>query len=541
MSSKYEKSVAYFSMEIAIDQTLKTYSGGLGFLAGSHMRSAYELKQNLVGVTMLWKYGYYDQVRSEDFHMEHRFIQKYYSFLKDTEIIVDVNVNGHTVKVKAFYLEPEIFGTAPIYFLTTDIEENDYLSRTITSRLYDSNTNTRMAQEIVLGIGGAKILEQVGEPEIYHMNEAHPLPLAFYQLEKLNDIKKVQDKIVFTTHTPEKAGNSSYPYLMAEKMGYLSSATAEHVKGILGDLETNNLECTAAALKLSKICNAVSQLHAEVAKEMWKDVVDPSHIIGITNSQNANYWQDTILLKALEENNDQLLLERKKELKRELFKEVANQEGDLFDENILTIVWARRFTAYKRPELILRDFYEFVELVEKEGNKVQMIWAGKPHPNDKTGTELFNSLIDITYSKPNCAVLVGYELELSAKLKKGADIWLNTPKITREASGTSGMTAAMNGAINFSINDGWIPEFEKDGENCFLIPSKVENANQSEEWQAEEDYKNLMDVLKNKIIPTYYKKPEEWVKIMKNSMKDISPAFESSRMAAEYYDRMYNI
>lgn len=541
MNPKFKKSVAYFSMEIAIDQTLKTYSGGLGYLAGSHMRSAYELNQNLVGVTILWKYGYYDQVRSENFHMEHRFIQKYYSFLKDTGIVVEVNVYGHPVKVKAFYLEPETFGTAPIYYLTTDIEENDYLSRTITSKLYDSNTNTRIAQEIILGIGGAKILEQAGEPEIYHMNEAHPLPLTFYMLEKLKDIKKVQEKVVFTTHTPEKAGNSSYAYSTAEKMGYFSALTAKDVKEYLGDQEADNLECTAAALKLSKICNAVSQLHAEVSKEMWKDVVDPSHIIGITNSQNAKYWQDKTLLKALEDNNDSLLIERKKELKRELFKEVANQEGDLFDENVLTVVWARRFTAYKRPELILRDFYEFVELVEKEGYKVQMIWAGKPHPNDKTGTELFNSLIDITYSKPNCAVLVGYELELSAKLKKGADIWLNTPKITREASGTSGMTAAMNGAINFSINDGWIPEFQKDGENCFLIPSKVENANQSEEWQADEDHKNMMDVLKNKIIPTYYKKPEEWIKMMKNGMRDIVPEFESGRMATQYYDQMYNL
>lgn len=537
-AKEYSTKVAYYSMEIAIDQTLKTYSGGLGFLAGSHMRSAYELDQNLVGVTMLWKYGYYDQVRGEDAKLDVKYIQKFYSFLEDTGITVDIKVHNTTVKVRAYYLAPEIFNTAPIYFLTTDIDENDYLSRTITHHLYDSNQSTRIAQEMVLGIGGARVMEEVGGIDIHHMNEAHALPLAFYKYSKNKDVKKTQKEIVFTTHTPEMAGNSTYGYDMLKRMNYFSGLSIEAVKEVTGEKE-DYMGCTPAALKLSKLANAVSQLHAKVSQDMWKDVVPADHIIGITNSQNANYWQDHKLKVALEANDDSAFVERKKELKRRLFKEVAIQEGDLFDENVLTIVWARRFAAYKRPDLITREFYRFLDLMDNLDHPVQIIWAGKPYPKDYASVEIFNKLIDTTYTHKNCAVLVGYELDLSAKLKKGADIWLNTPRITREASGTSGMTASMNGAINLSINDGWMPEYEKDGKNCFIIPSKHEFDNV--EQQDQEDYENLMKVLEEKVLPTYYDKPKEWLKIMKASMNDVTPFFESGRMASEYYTRLYNV
>lgn len=537
MENRYDTSVAYFSMEIGVDEALKTYSGGLGYLAGSHMRSAYELNQNLVGVSILWKYGYYEQVRSENFHMEVKYIQKYYSFLEDTGVIVDVKINGHNIRVKAYKLPEGVLGTVPIYFLTTDIDENDYLSRTITHHLYDPTQSTRIAQEIVLGAGGAKVLDKIGVPEIYHMNEAHPLPLVFQLYQKHKKIEEVKKRVVFTTHTPEKAGNSSYDYDLLKKMNYFSGLSVTKVKKLLCDY-SGHMECTAAALKFSKIANGVSQMHADVAKDMWKDVVTPDHIIGITNAQNIKFWQDKTLSKAFEENDDALLLKRKKELKKKLFKVVAKQEGDLFKEDVLTIVWARRFAAYKRPELIIRSLNLFFDVLEDQQYPLQIIWAGKPHPKDQDGINLFNSLVDITYTRSNCAVLVGYELELSSKLKKGADLWLNTPKITREASGTSGMTAAMNGAINFTIPDGWIPEFEKDKENCFLIPSSTDLINDPE--QDEKDYQSLAKVLRKTILPMYYNKPEEWVKIMKNSIDSIFPYFESGRMADEYYKKMYD-
>lgn len=538
MSAKeYSTKAAYFSMEIAIDQTLKTYSGGLGFLAGSHMRSAFELDQNLVGVTMLWKYGYYDQVRGEDSKLEVKYIQKFYSFLKDTGVTVEIKVHNTPVKVKAYYLAPEIFNTAPIYFLTTDIEENDYLSKTITHHLYDSNTNTRIAQEMVLGIGGALILEKLSKVDIYHMNEAHSLPLTFHLYSKYKDLDEVRKRVVFTTHTPEMAGNSMYPYDILKRMNYFSGVDLETVKEITG-CKSDVLGCTPAALRLSKIANGVSQMHAEVAQEMWQDHVDKDHIIGITNSQNQKYWQDEKIRQAIEKNDDEALLNRKSKLKHKLFKEVAHQEGDLFRDDVLTIVWARRFAAYKRPELITREFYSFIDIIEDTKCPVQIIWAGKPYPKDKGSVDLFNQLIDITYARTNCAVLVGYELDLSAELKKGADIWLNTPRITREASGTSGMTASMNGAVNLSINDGWIPEYQKDGDNCFIIPSHNEFDHQEEQDQA--DYEEMMKVLKEKVIPTYYNDKKEWVRIMKNSINDVFPFFESSRMAHEYYTRLYD-
>ncbi|MDN3204428.1 alpha-glucan family phosphorylase [Algoriphagus sediminis] len=536
-NNDYQKKVAYFSMEIAIDQTMKTYSGGLGFLAGSHMRSAYELNQNLVGVTMLWKYGYYDQVRAENSHMEAKFIQKFYSFLEDTGITVDIKVHDGLVKVKAYLLRPEIFGTAPIYFLSTDLPENDYVSQTICHHLYDSNLSTRIAQEIILGAGGAKVLEQVGDIDIYHMNEAHPLPLTFYLYSKHRDFEKLRSQVVFTTHTPEKAGNSEYDFNLLFKMNYFSGLEPEEVYQISGE-RGEKMGCTPAGLRMSKKANAVSQLHKEVARDMWKDVVDPRHILGITNSQNAKYWQDYKLARHLKSGDDEALLARKKELKKRLFHEVALQEGDLFDENVLTIVWARRFAAYKRPELITRDLYQFLDLLKDSEYPVQIIWAGKPYPKDHGAVEIFNHLIDITYTHKNCAILVGYELDLSAKIKKGADIWLNTPRITREASGTSGMTASMNGALNLSINDGWIPEYAKEGENCFIIPSRTDF--NSIEEQDDADFDALMKVLKEQVLPTYYKNPKKWLEMMKASMQDIFPFFESGRMADQYYRELYN-
>ena len=209
--SKYAKSVAYFSMEFAIHQALKIYSGGLGFLAGSHMRSAYDLKQNIVGIGILWSYGYYDQARNEDRSLKADFIRKYYSYLKDLGILAQVKVHGKDVNVKAYYLEPSIFNCAPLILLSTDIDENDFLSRTITQKLYDVNEETRISQEIILGIGGVKVLEALNKKiEIYHMNEGHALPLVYELYNRYESLEKVKQRVLFTTHTPEDAGNEEH-------------------------------------------------------------------------------------------------------------------------------------------------------------------------------------------------------------------------------------------------------------------------------------------------------------------------------------------
>ncbi|HZF70116.1 MAG TPA: alpha-glucan family phosphorylase, partial [Sulfuricurvum sp.] len=217
---KYSTSVAYFSMEFAIHQALKTYSGGLGFLSGSHMRSAYDLRQNVVGVGILWSFGYYDQSRHEDRSLEMEFIRKHYYFLEDLGVQAIVNIHSKDVHVKAFYLPPNVFSSAPVILLSTDIPENDFLARTITHKLYDANEETRISQEVVLGIGGVKVLEALRQKiDIYHMNEGHALPLVYELYSKYRDMNEVKKRVVFTTHTPEDAGNEQHNIDLLHKFG----------------------------------------------------------------------------------------------------------------------------------------------------------------------------------------------------------------------------------------------------------------------------------------------------------------------------------
>jgi len=535
---KYKTSVAYFSMEFAIHQALKIYSGGLGFLAGSHMRSAYDLKQNIVGVGILWSYGYYDQTRHEDRSLKAEFIRKHYYFLEDLGIQATVNINSQDVHIKAFYLPPRTFSSAPLILLTTDIPENDFLARTITHKLYDANEETRISQEVVLGIGGVKVLDALKQKiDIYHMNEGHALPLVYELYLKFGDIEKVKKHTVFTTHTPEDAGNEEHDIHLLHKFGFFNGLDLDTVHKITKtDGDTFNL--TVGALRATKMTNAVSKLHGEVANRMWKDCEGSSEITYITNAQNRRFWMDHGMHSALDDHEDYALIARKKHLKRVLFNEVADQTGKMFDPDILTLVWARRFAEYKRPGLIKKDFARFKKLLENEERPVQIIWAGKPYPFDTNAVNTFNELIHISHKMKNMAVLIGYELELSHVLKKGSDVWLNTPRVSREASGTSGMTASMNGSIHFSTDDGWHPEFAKHGINAFTIPAV--DHNKSSEEQDYEDNKNMMDILENEIIPTYYDNPEKWTQMMRTAMEDTIRAFDSGRMVHEYYSKMYN-
>jgi glycogen phosphorylase len=535
--SAESKKVAYFSMEYAIDQSLKIYSGGLGFLAGSHMRSAHELKQNMTGIGILYSYGYYDQVRNSEGYMEVKYIRKRYSFLKDTGIIFTITVHGSPVYVKAYFLPPDTFGTAPVYLLTTDIAENDDLSKSISFRLYHNNLSTRIAQFMLLGIGGAKLLEILNqEPEVYHLNEGHGLPLLFYLYSKFRDLNKVKERVVFTTHTPEKAGNEEIGIKLLNEMSFFGTVSLDEIRKIV-HIKDDTLNFTVAALRMSKIANGVSKIHGTVSNAMWNGNEEICRIISITNAQNKKYWMDSELEHCLNNNDDDGLIRRKKQLKREMFQVVADQTGKLFDENVLTMVWARRVASYKRADLIIKDFERFLKLVTGLVNPVQIIWAGKTYPEDHGAIDLFNSLIKISNDLPRCAVLVGYELKLSAVLKRGADVWLNTPRYTREASGTSGMTAAMNGAINFSIPDGWVPEFAEHGINSFIIPV---DPTASYAKQDTEDNTNLMNILEQEIIPVYYNDKNKWTAMMKSGMKDVIPDFDSDRMAREYYEKIYN-
>ncbi|WP_231491285.1 alpha-glucan family phosphorylase [Pedobacter sp. Leaf170] len=534
----YQTSVAYYSMEFAVDQSLKIYSGGLGFLSGSHLRSAFELKQNLLGIGMLWKYGYYDQVRDRDSHMIPTFVQKDYSFLIDTGIVFSVPVHSAEVKVKAFLLPPETFGTAPLFLLSTDLAENDEISRSITHRLYDPNETTRIAQSIILGIGGGMLLDHLNlQPDYYHMNEGHAVALNFYLYSKYQSLAEIKKRMVFTTHTPELAGNEEHDFSLLKEMSFFYHLQDHEVKFLLG-LEGDKFNYTLAALKFSGKANGVSKLHGIVAREMWGGYDGICEIISITNAQNQKYWQDEILAQSLTQHQQQEFFARKKELKSNLFKEVADQTGKLFNRDVMTLVWARRFAGYKRADLIMRDWKRFENLLTHSKYPIQIIWAGKPYPEDAGANQIFNSIIDRTRSLPNCAILVGYELGLSSLLKNGADVWLNNPKMYREASGTSGMTAAMNGTINLSIPDGWIPEFAKDGENCFLIQPADHLL--SDDQKDEIENSNLLEVLEGKVLPAYYDDSSKWFEIVKKGFEDVIPDFESSRMAKTYYKELYS-
>jgi starch phosphorylase len=535
-AEKYDKSVVYFSMEFAIDQALKTYSGGLGFLAGSHMRSAFALQQNLIGIGILWKMGYYEQTRNEDNSMRVFFREQMYSFLKDTGVKFQMEIDQKFVWVAVYHLPATVFNTVPMFFLTTDTDGNDAWARSISYRLYDKDPQIKVAQCMLLGIGGAKFLNIANlEPSTYHFNEAHAISALFYLLKQDSDVTKLKQKVVFTTHTPEEAGNEKHNFDFLYKYGFFSGLEKSMVHD-LANVTHNIFNHTLAALRLSRKANAVSRLHGEVSRKMWSNNEGICEIIHITNAQNHQYWADPILDEANTNEQYDKVAQRKKALKGELFKVVADQVGKLFDPNILTLVWARRFAAYKRPDLLTTDLERFEKLMKNSKYPIQIIWAGKPYPFDYGAIDIFNKLYYLSHLFPTMAVLTGYELGLSKLLKNGSDVWLNTPIVTREASGTSGMTAAMNASVNLSTFDGWVCEFAENG-NSFIVPIAE---NKDPYLRDQTDINNFYDVLENEILPTYYNDPKKWGEIVAKSMNDVNAFFDSDRMADEYYDKLYS-
>ena len=539
IDERYTKRVAYFSMEFAIHQPLKIYSGGLGFLSGSHLRSAFELRQNLVAVGILWKYGYYDQARNQDQTLQVTWMEKHYSFLEDTGIKFEIAIHEHPVWVKVLYLPPQTFNSAPLFLMTTDIPENDYVSQTITHRLYDANVATKVAQFILLGVGGAKLLDEIGfNPEVYHLNEAHGVSAAFYLYQKYNqNLEEVKRRLVFTTHTPEEAGNEKHDIFLCHKMSYFCGLSIDEVRKLTG-MPDDQFNHSLAALRFARIANGVSQLHGKVSREMWSKYQNICPIVSITNAQNWRYWSDKQLYRFREDGNDHGFDDRKKYLKKRAFEIVADQTGKIYDPNIFTIVWARRFAGYKRASLIATDTQRFEKLLSDTKYPVQIIWGGKPYPVDYPAITEFNQLVHLSKRYKNVAVVIGYELTLSKRLKQGADCWLNNPRVPREASGTSGMTASMNGAVNFSTDDGWIPEFMMHGNNGFVVPP-ADYTHMPVQEQDQYDLDKIYEILQKQILPLYYDDHATWRQIVKNGMRDVQLQFDSNRMANEYYELLY--
>ena len=524
--------VAYFSMEIALDQSLCTYSGGLGFLAGSHMLSAGYLQMPMVGVTMLWSYGYYDQRIDHEGNVEVAYIRKYYDYLTDLNTEVEVETFGEKVKVKAYRVEPQLFNSCPVYLLTTDIEGNSDWARSISHKLYDGNEKIRIAQETILGIGGVRVLQAVKEHfDVVHMNEGHALPAAFELLKQFNgNLEEVKHRTVFTTHTPVAAGNEVHWVDMLQDGGFFSGCPRERAVQLGGE----NFSLTVAALRMSRIANAVSQLHGLVANKMWEWVEGRCPIRAITNAVNLKYWQDP---RMGGNKTDEELLSAKYEMKQELFKYIADTAGKRFDPNVLTITWARRFADYKRAWLIFMDKDRIGKLLDED--KVQLIFAGKFHPDDVMGKEMFNKILHRSHSMKNVVVLPGYELELSGRLKRGSDLWLNTPIRPLEASGTSGMSANMNGTLHFSIYDGWTVEGTFPGINGYTV--EYPGLDDEIPWEERhwKDYECIMSQLENDIIPTYYDNKPEWARLMRQAIRTAEGYFNADRMVIEYYNRLY--
>ena len=524
--------VAYFSMEIAMDQSLCTYSGGLGFLAGSHMQSAGYLQLPIVGVTMLWSYGYYDQRIDHAGQVEVAYIRKYYDFLTDLGVYTEIECFGEKVKVKAYRVEPELFGTCPVYLLTTDVEGNSEWARSISYKLYDGDEKIRIAQEAVLGVAGVRILQAVDYKfDVIHMNEGHALPAAFELLKQYNgDVEQVKRKTVFTTHTPVAAGNEVHWVDTLLQGGFFAGCSREQAISLGGE----SFSLTVAALRLSRIANAVSQLHGLVANKMWEWVDGRCPIRAITNAVNVHYWQDDRIATAKAPND---LLNAKREMKVELFKYIADTAGKRFDPDVLTITWSRRFADYKRAWLILMDKDRLNKLLD--ANKIQIIFAGKFHPDDVMGREMFNKILSRSHGLKNVVVLPGYELELSAKLKKGSDIWLNTPLRPFEASGTSGMSANMNGTLHLSIFDGWTVEGTFNGINGYTVEYPGLDDEMPWEERHWKDHESVMSIIEDQIIPTYYDNKPEWERLMRQAVRTSEAYFNSDRMVIEYYNRLY--
>ncbi len=527
--------VAYFCMEMAIDQSLYTYSGGLGYLAGSHMKSAGHLDLPMVGVTILWSHGYGEQVINEADQAEIQYSERSHGSLEDTGVCVVVDIFGEPVRVKALLLPAGHFNTVPVYYLTTDIPENKPEHRRLTHVLYDSEQKTRIAQEIILGIGGLRVLRAAAEHiNVVHMNEGHALPAAFELLDEYNgDMEQVRQRLVFTTHTPVAAGNETHSAHLLAEAGFFGETPLERAIELGGE----DFSLTVAALRMSRIANGVSQLHGHVANNMWNWVQGRCPIIAITNAANLEHWQDPRIKNAPD---PEALLKTKREMKQELFRFVEQETGKQFDPDVLTVVWARRFTEYKRAWLIFKDMKRLSKLLEgKEGKKIQLLFAGKYHPKDTVGRDMFNTIVQYAKTMPNLAILPNYELELSAKLKRGADLWLNTPLRPMEASGTSGMTANMNGAIHFSVLDGWAVEGTYHRINGFLINEQNADDYLPIDERHRQDYESMMSVLEDDIIPTYYDDKTRWAHLMEQAILTSESFFNSDRMVIEYFSRLY--
>ncbi len=555
--------IAYFTMEIGISHHIPTYAGGLGILAGDLLKSFADIKLPVVGMTLLNEKGYFYQ-RIDDNGWQHEDPVEWnvHDYLTPLPNTVTVTIEGREVKVKAWkhIIEGNAGSGVPIIFLDTNTEGNSEYDKAITARLYAGDKRYRLAQEIVLGVGGTRMLESLGYAiKKYHMNEGHSALLTIELLRKtaINkdtlDFDSVKNKCVFTTHTPVTAGHDRFDMSLFKGMvgNYVPESILSKVT------QDGMVNMTLIALQHSKYVNGVAKRHGEVTREMFPEY----RIDSITNGVHPFTWTCTsfktlfdeyipgwsidpyTLRYALSIPKDKILLAHE-EAKRAMIDEINFRTNAKFHPDRFTIGYARRFTAYKRPDILVTDLNRLVEISKKVGD-IQIIYAGKAHAQDTQGKELIQKIItlskEINAKEEHIKIIFldNYDMSLAKMLVSGCDVWLNTPQRPYEASGTSGMKAAMNGIPQVSTLDGWWIEGHIENTTGWSLGAHPQDPDFKNDPDGLDEAKDLYHKLETKIIPTYYSSKDEWAGIMRHVIAMNASFFNTYRMAQQYIVNAY--
>ena len=556
--------VAYFSMEIGVDPAIPTYSGGLGVLAGDTLRGAADLGVPMVGVTLLHRKGYVRQgLDSQGSQLESPHDWSPEGVLQPVEPHVAVNIEGRQVRVRAWrYLIEGVLGyTVPVYLLDTDLPENSASDRAFTDHLYGGDDRYRLCQEVILGMGGVAMLRALGHTGIltYHMNEGHSALLSLALLAERtgglgpgavasSDIEAVRQQCVFTTHTPVPAGHDNFSFDLVERVmgGVLGSALRQSACCPMG-----TLNMTYLALYFSRYINGVAMRHGEISRGMYPDYP----INSITNGVHAATWT----APAFQRLYDRLIPEWRRdnhylryaigiplneirqahaEAKREMLAEVHQRTGMSLDLAVMTIGFARRATMYKRADLLLSDTERLKRIVSQVG-PLQIVYGGKAHPRDDGGKAMIRRVFEVAAALRDTLSIVyvpDYDMFLGRHLCAGADLWLNTPLKPQEASGTSGMKAALNGVPSLSVLDGWWIEGHIEGLTGWSIGDSSQTPSSSAAEAA-----SLYDKLEYLIVPTFYKRPDDYAETMRSSIAMNGSFFNTHRMVHQYVKNAYRL
>lgn len=571
MNHEIERSIAYFSMEIALESSMPTYSGGLGALAGDTIRSAADLRVPMVGVCLLYRKGYFFQTLQADGAQSEAATEWVVeNFLTKTPARVSVMIEGREVFIEAWRYEAVSRKgfTLPVYFLDTDVAGNSEEDRKLTYQLYGGDLKYRLNQEVILGIGGVKMLRALGYNSIttFHMNEGHASLLTLELLEESRikaerheinqeDIEKVRRMCVFTTHTPVPAGHDQFPLSLVEQV--LGRHAIFEMKNIF--CHEGNLNMTYLALNLSEYVNGVAKKHGEISQLMFA-----SHTIdAITNGVYAPFWvsqsfqtlfdryipnwrEDNFSFRYALNIPTHEVWDAHLKAKKLLFDFITQETNIALDIHTLTIGFGRRSATYKRGDLLFRD-PERLRRIVKDFGKLQIVYAGKAHPKDQEGKELIKRIFHAMNTLKNDIKIVyleNYDLKLAKLMTSGSDIWLNTPRPPMEASGTSGMKAALNGVPSLSVLDGWWIEGCIEGVTGWSIGKSHEeypyDPHQKDFTQVDdEDARSLYEKLEGQVIPFYYENREEFIHVMLNSIALNGSFFNTHRMVQQYMLNAY--